>query len=141
MDPEARAWLAHGNEVRRECSYLGGMDAITLGCLTILALGTCMLIGPGPLLSLGQRSYGIYLTHNRRICAYPSWLMGRLCHDVSMSKRSRRLGKKIELRAVEEAIGASLGKNPAQVAAESRGEGGKVRRKEVDRDASKARPR
>ena len=78
---------------------------------------------------------------NRRICAYPSWLMGRLCHDVSMSKRSRRLGKKIELRAVEEAIGASLGKNPAQVAAESRGEGGKVRRKEVDCDASKARPR
>jgi hypothetical protein len=68
--------------------------------------------------------------------------MVRLCHDVSMSKRSRRLGKKIELRAVEEAIGASLGKNPAQVAAESRGEGGKVRRKkEVDRDASKPRPR
>jgi len=63
MDPEARAWLAHGNEVRRECSYLGEMDAIALGCLTILALGTCMLIGPGPLLSLGQRSYGIYLTH------------------------------------------------------------------------------
>lgn len=27
-----------------------------------------------------------------------------------MSKRSRRLGKKNELRAVEEAIGASLGK-------------------------------
>lgn len=78
---------------------------------------------------------------NRRICAWTSWLMVRLCHDVSMSKRSRRLGKKIELRAVEEAIGASLGKNPAQVAAESRGKGGKVRRKEVDRDASKARPR
>jgi len=30
-----------------------------------------------------------------------------------MSKRSRRLGKKNELRAVEDAIGASLGKNAA----------------------------
>ncbi len=30
-----------------------------------------------------------------------------------MSKRSRRLAKKSELRAVEEAIGVSLGKNPA----------------------------
>jgi hypothetical protein len=47
-----------------------------------------------------------------------------------MSKRSRRLGKKNELRAVEEAIGASLGKNPAQVAAELEGDGGKVRKKE-----------
>jgi hypothetical protein len=47
-----------------------------------------------------------------------------------MSKRSRRLGKKNELRAVEEAIGASLGKSPAQVAAESEGAGGKTRRNE-----------
>jgi hypothetical protein len=46
-----------------------------------------------------------------------------------MSKRSRRLGKKNELRAVEEAIGASLGKSPAQVAAETEGNGGKVRKK------------
>jgi len=46
-----------------------------------------------------------------------------------MSKRSRRLGKKNELRAVEEAIGASLGKNPAQVAAETEGNGGKERKK------------
>ena len=113
-----------GNEVWREyLAYLGGMDAIALGCLTalvlekrrlshaalrllmifgtamlafslgcslkaqawglgrsgldmtILALGTCMLIALGaqtrwrsprvlgPLLSLGQRSYEIYLTH------------------------------------------------------------------------------
>ena len=58
-----------------------------------------------------------------------------LCHDVSMSKRSRRLGKKNELRAVEEAIGASLGKSPAQVEAESQGAGGKAQRREP---ASKA---
>ena len=123
MGPLARAWLAHGNEVWREYSYLGGMDAIALGCLTalvlekrrlshaalrllmtfgtamlafslgfslkaqawglgrsgldmtIVALGTCMLIALGaqtrwrspkvlgPLLRLGQRSYEVYLTH------------------------------------------------------------------------------
>jgi peptidoglycan/LPS O-acetylase OafA/YrhL len=38
MGPLARAWLAHGNEVWREYSYLGGMDAIALGCLTALVL-------------------------------------------------------------------------------------------------------
>jgi hypothetical protein len=56
-----------------------------------------------------------------------------------MSKRSRRLGKKNELRAVEEAIGASLGKNPAQVAAELEDAGGKVRKKESVSQAVRAR--
>jgi peptidoglycan/LPS O-acetylase OafA/YrhL len=36
MGPLARAWWARGNEVCREYSYLGGMDAIALGCLTAL---------------------------------------------------------------------------------------------------------
>jgi len=36
-----------------------------------------------------------------------------LCHDVRMVKRSTRLAKRDALRAVEEAIGASLGKNSA----------------------------
>jgi len=123
MGPFARTTFAHGNEVWREYSYLGGMDAIALGCLTallltrfrftrcvlclfasmgaaflililgfsirdeawglagsgldmtILAIGTCMVIiavtqaewtSPrfmNPLLSLGQRSYEVYLTH------------------------------------------------------------------------------
>jgi len=34
--PFARTILAHGNEVWQEYSYLGGMDAIALGCLTAL---------------------------------------------------------------------------------------------------------
>jgi peptidoglycan/LPS O-acetylase OafA/YrhL len=34
--PLARTVLAHGNDVWSEQSYLGGMDAITLGCLTAL---------------------------------------------------------------------------------------------------------
>jgi len=123
MGPFARTVFAHGNEVWTEYSYLGGMDAIALGCLTalvvsrfhfstrslwllggggagllatilgfsirvdgwglgrtgldmtILAIGTCMLIivatqtnwrSPrimNPLLDLGQRSYEVYLTH------------------------------------------------------------------------------
>src|SRR5580704_19720791 len=34
LGPFARTALAHGNEVWQEYSYLGGMDAIALGCLT-----------------------------------------------------------------------------------------------------------
>ena len=123
LGPFGRTWFAHGNEVWREYSYLGGMDAISLGCLTalftakrcpsrsalvalvsvgtffvgfslcfsltverwgvartgldmtVLALGTCMLIAAAaltrwrsprmlsPMLKLGQRSYEVYLTH------------------------------------------------------------------------------
>jgi peptidoglycan/LPS O-acetylase OafA/YrhL len=37
LGPFARTALAHGNEVWQEYSYLGGMDAIALGCLTALA--------------------------------------------------------------------------------------------------------
>ena len=122
LGPIARS-LAHGNEVWREYSYLGGMDAIALGCLTaiagsrititrrmigvlaglaavlilfilgfsnqaeawgldrsgldmtILAIGSCMVITAAaetrwksprvvlPLISLGRRSYEVYLTH------------------------------------------------------------------------------
>jgi peptidoglycan/LPS O-acetylase OafA/YrhL len=36
--PFARTILSHGNEVWQEYSYLGGMDAIALGCLTALLL-------------------------------------------------------------------------------------------------------
>jgi peptidoglycan/LPS O-acetylase OafA/YrhL len=36
LGPFARAVLAQGNEIWREYSYLGGMDAIALGCLTAL---------------------------------------------------------------------------------------------------------
>jgi peptidoglycan/LPS O-acetylase OafA/YrhL len=123
VGPFARTILARGNEIWAEQSYLGGMDAIALGCLTallvrrvpfsrgalrvlalagaalilsilvglrfayvplvarsgldmtIIALGTCMVIiaaaatqwqGPrllAPLLRLGQCSYEVYLTH------------------------------------------------------------------------------
>src|SRR5271168_5066236 len=36
LGPVARTILTHGNPVWREYSYLGGMDAIALGCLTAL---------------------------------------------------------------------------------------------------------
>ncbi len=36
IGPFARTILAHGNEVWQEYSYLGGMDAIALGCLAAL---------------------------------------------------------------------------------------------------------
>jgi peptidoglycan/LPS O-acetylase OafA/YrhL len=38
MGPFARTVLAHGNEIWKEYSYLGGMDATALGCLTALML-------------------------------------------------------------------------------------------------------
>jgi peptidoglycan/LPS O-acetylase OafA/YrhL len=122
LGPFGRTVLAHGNEVWQEYSYLGGMDAIALGCLTamtlervrltrfehgmlgvvgtlilvfalgfsiqaqawglgrsgldmtIVALGTCMLIAAVargwrsprlmiPLIRLGRCSYEVYLTH------------------------------------------------------------------------------
>jgi peptidoglycan/LPS O-acetylase OafA/YrhL len=123
LGPFARTVLTHGNEIWKEYSYLGGMDAIALGCLTallvsrfrfsrlilwilgalgtsllvfclvfslraeawgldrigldmtILALGTCMIAATAakikwksahvlyPFLTLGRRSYEVYLTH------------------------------------------------------------------------------
>jgi peptidoglycan/LPS O-acetylase OafA/YrhL len=38
MGPFARTVLAHGSEIWKEYSYLAGMDAIALGCLTALLL-------------------------------------------------------------------------------------------------------
>jgi peptidoglycan/LPS O-acetylase OafA/YrhL len=38
LGPFGRSVLTHGNPVWREYSYLGGMDAIALGCLTAIAL-------------------------------------------------------------------------------------------------------
>jgi peptidoglycan/LPS O-acetylase OafA/YrhL len=123
LGPFARTMFANGNEVWKEYSYLGGMDAIALGCLTALcvlrlrfsrmdlwmlgtvgttllvftlcfslraeawglertglnmtmvAVGACMVIAAttqtnwksprvmSPLLTLGRRSYEVYLTH------------------------------------------------------------------------------
>jgi peptidoglycan/LPS O-acetylase OafA/YrhL len=123
LGPFGRTLFTHGNEVWQEYSYLGGMDAIALGCLTamaisrititrriiwvlsgvgaalvlfilgfskqagawglgrsgldmtLLALGSCMVIAAAaqtqwksprvifPLITLGQRSYEVYLTH------------------------------------------------------------------------------
>jgi peptidoglycan/LPS O-acetylase OafA/YrhL len=123
LGPFGRTALSYGNEVWREYSYLGGMDAIALGCLTaiassrtaiprgvirvlgglgtvlvlfilcfshqakawgleragldmtILAIGSCMVIAAAaqtrwesprvilPLITLGRRSYEVYLTH------------------------------------------------------------------------------
>jgi peptidoglycan/LPS O-acetylase OafA/YrhL len=38
LGPLGRSVLTHGNPVWREYSYLGGMDAIAMGCLTAVAL-------------------------------------------------------------------------------------------------------
>ncbi|HEX3880586.1 MAG TPA: acyltransferase, partial [Bryobacteraceae bacterium] len=43
--PFARAVWSHGNEVWREYSYLGSMDAIALGCLTAITLSSARITG------------------------------------------------------------------------------------------------
>jgi peptidoglycan/LPS O-acetylase OafA/YrhL len=43
LGPFGRTEFAHGNEVWREYSYLGGMDAIALGCLTAIFLNNRIL--------------------------------------------------------------------------------------------------
>jgi hypothetical protein len=50
------------------------------------------------------------------------------------------LDKKNELRAVEEAIGASLGKGKAKVEADSQGPGREARRKETVREDTDGLP-
>jgi peptidoglycan/LPS O-acetylase OafA/YrhL len=52
LGPFGRSVLAHGNPVWREYSYLGGMDAIAMGCLTAIAL------------------------HRRRLLRRQLWLLG-----------------------------------------------------------------
>jgi len=50
MGPFARTIWAHGNETWQEYSYLGGMDAIALGCLTALLVPRLQLSRRGVLL-------------------------------------------------------------------------------------------
>jgi peptidoglycan/LPS O-acetylase OafA/YrhL len=45
LGPFARTVLTHGNPVWREYSYLGGMDAIAMGCITALVLAGRSLSG------------------------------------------------------------------------------------------------
>ncbi len=52
LGPFARTVFAHGNPVWEEYSYLGGMDAIALGCLTAL------FVARGP---LGRRTCLVFL--------------------------------------------------------------------------------
>jgi peptidoglycan/LPS O-acetylase OafA/YrhL len=46
LGPLGRTLFAHGNEIWREYSYLGSMDAIALGCLTAIALPRVSLPRP-----------------------------------------------------------------------------------------------
>ncbi len=53
LGPFGRTAFAHGNEVWREYSYLAGMDAIALGCLTALFVARRRLSRPS-LLTMGS---------------------------------------------------------------------------------------
>jgi peptidoglycan/LPS O-acetylase OafA/YrhL len=58
LGPLGRTVLTHGNPVWREYSYLGGMDAIAMGCLTALVLHGCRL-SRGWLRALGIAGGGL----------------------------------------------------------------------------------
>jgi peptidoglycan/LPS O-acetylase OafA/YrhL len=128
IGPFARTVLAKGHPLWADYSYLSGMDAIALGCLTamllagrelprwalwtsglagvgmmaavlgfsipvldksgldmtVLAIGTCLLIVPAvqtgvgviaPLIRLGQRSYEVYITHMFVVFAFFNWFV------------------------------------------------------------------
>lgn len=56
LGPIARTLLTHGNETWKEVSYLGGMDAIALGCLTALVVANLRI---APRISLCLEIAGI----------------------------------------------------------------------------------
>jgi peptidoglycan/LPS O-acetylase OafA/YrhL len=83
LGPFARSVWAHDNEVWQEYSYLGGMDAIALGCLTALILArvelsrvTLRLVGG---LGAGLLALCLGFTHQTE-----AWGLGRTGLDMSL---------------------------------------------------------
>jgi peptidoglycan/LPS O-acetylase OafA/YrhL len=68
LGPFARTVLSHGNPVWQEYSYLGGMDAIAMGCLTALFVGR--RFGRPGLLTVG--SVGVALL--AFVLCHPFWV-------------------------------------------------------------------
>jgi len=90
IGPFGRTVLTHGNETWQEYSYLGGMDAIALGCLT--ALFTV------------QRSFSL------RTLAICKWIgLALLTFSLGFSREVERLGlNKVGLGMTFLAVGACL---------------------------------
>ncbi len=82
VGPFARTILAHGNEIWQEYSYLGGMDAIALGCLTALLVAH-KKFSPRALIAQAVAGSLLLLT---TLCFSPeveSWGLQRLGLDMT----------------------------------------------------------
>jgi peptidoglycan/LPS O-acetylase OafA/YrhL len=76
LGPFGRTTFAHGNEVWREYSYLAGMDAIALGCLTALLLARYQLTR-ALLLAIGGAGIALLVLNLCFSIRSYSWELGR----------------------------------------------------------------
>jgi peptidoglycan/LPS O-acetylase OafA/YrhL len=83
LGPFARSRAFNPNPVWREYSYLGGMDAIALGCLTALALKRFRLSRPLLVIGTGAGSAMVIFIPCFSISAY-KWHLGRIGLDMTM---------------------------------------------------------
>ena len=83
LGPFGRTVFAHGNEIWREYSYLAGMDAIALGCLTALFVGRRRLSRP-VLLTVGSVGALLLIFILCFSIRANSWGLGRYGLDMSI---------------------------------------------------------
>ena len=76
LGPFGRTVFAHGNEVWREYSYLAGMDAIALGCLTALLVARRQFARP-ELLAVGGVGIALLILNLCFSIRAYSWELGR----------------------------------------------------------------
>jgi peptidoglycan/LPS O-acetylase OafA/YrhL len=82
LGPFGRTSLAHGNGVWKEYSYLGGMDAIALGCLTALLVSRTRFSRPA-LWSLGAFGTALLIFILGFSIRADSWGLG--CNGLNMT--------------------------------------------------------
>lgn len=83
LGPFGRTLLAHGNAIWKECSYLGGMDAIALGCLTAIALSRSQIPRPA-LWMLGGLGTGLLIFSLGFSNQADAWGLGRGGLDMTI---------------------------------------------------------
>jgi peptidoglycan/LPS O-acetylase OafA/YrhL len=83
LGPFARTAFAHGNEIWREYSYLGGMDAIALGCLTALLVSR-MRFSPSVLRILGGLGIALLIFSLGFSLRAEAWGLGKTGLDLTI---------------------------------------------------------
>jgi peptidoglycan/LPS O-acetylase OafA/YrhL len=83
LGPFGRTVLAHGNDVWQEYSYLGGMDAIALGCLTAIAVARVQL-PPAAFRFLGGLGISSLIFSLGFSNQVEAWGLGRIGIDMTL---------------------------------------------------------